>query len=111
MSSKPKCHFSYKTLIAKIGNSYKGYEELECIQVPSFTKTISEKACLGKGWYGGMTEVKKTFDRFFVIMKDNKPFGLLDNPYDEDSQIKTDILPLNAKYFPEIINFIKTLNK
>lgn len=41
----------------------------------------------------------------------NKPFGLLDNPYDEDSQIKTDILPLNTNYFPEIINFIKTLNK
>ena len=43
-------------------------------------------------------------------MKDNKPFGLLDSPYEEDSLIKTDILPLNANNYPEITNFIKTLN-
>lgn len=48
----------------------------------------------------------KIFDKHLCL-----PFGLLDNPYEENSLIKTDILPLNDNYFPEIVNFIKTLNK
>ena len=52
MSSNPKCYFNYKTLTAKVGNYTKGYEELECIQVPTFKRTILEKESLKNGWYG-----------------------------------------------------------
>ena len=59
MSSNPKCYFNYKTLTAKVGNYTKGYEELECIQVPTFKRTILEKESLKNGWYGTKQEVWK----------------------------------------------------
>lgn len=110
MSSLPKAYFNYATLQAKIGNSYKGYEELECIQVPTFTKIKLERTDEGNGWYGGKEKVTKKYDRFFVIIKDNKPFGVLLEPYHQSSGIASDIHPINKKfYFKEINDFINSL--
>lgn len=108
--SLPKCYFNYSTLIAKVGNSYKGYEELKCVQVTPFTKQVEQRESLGGGWYGSMETVTKTFDRYFIIIKDNKPFGVLLEPYHEIHNIKSDIHPLDCKWFhQEIKSFILKL--
>ena len=110
--SLPKCYFNYSTLIAKVGNSYKGYEELKCVQVPAFTKQVKERESLGGGWYGSMETVTKTFDRYFIILKDDKPYGVLIEPYHEVTSIKSDIHPLDCKWFhQEIKSFILKLQQ
>ena len=109
MSSNPKCYFNYKTLTAKVGNYTKGYEELECIQVPTFKRTILEKESLKNGWYGTKQEVEKVYDYYFIILKHNKPFDVLYNPY--GTNIKSDIISINANHpHPEILKFIEKLN-
>jgi hypothetical protein len=108
--SLPKCYFNYSTLIAKVGNSYKGYEELKCVQVTPFTKQVKERESLGEGWYGSIETVTKTFDSYFVILKDDKPFGVLLDPYHEITRIKSDIHPLDCKWLStEIKSFILKL--
>ena len=108
MSSLPKAYFDYNTLKAKVGNSYKGYEELSCLQVPTFTKTVLERSDEGGGWYGAKEKVTKKYDKFFVILKDNKPYGVLLEPY--NITIASDIHPINKKfYFKEINDFINFL--
>ncbi len=108
--SFPKCYFDYNTLIAKVGNSYKGYKELQCIQVTPFTKQNKEKESLGNGWYGGLILVTKTYDKYFAIIENGKIIGILNHPYYQN--IKSDILPINYKYHPaEVIEFIKHFNK
>lgn len=103
--SLPKCHFNYSTLIAKVGNSRKGYHELRCIQVPPFTKQVKERESLGGGWYGSIGTVTRKFDRYFIVMKDNKPYGVLLEPYHEAT--KSDIYPLDTKWIAkEIKSFI-----
>jgi len=110
MSSLPKCHFNYSTLIAKVGNTYKGFEELQCIQIPTFKRKVSEKEWLGNGWYGEKRLIEKVYNKYFIILKDNKPFGVLYNPYHEKYNIKSDIFPLDYDHpFKEIGNFIKSI--
>ena len=107
MSSLPKCYFNYATLIATVGNSYKGYDELSCIQIPPFTKQELERESLGNGWYGSKVLITKVYDRYYVIIKDTKIYGILMYPYHQDLKIKSDIYPINYKYFlPEIKHFI-----
>ena len=106
--SLPKCYFNYDTLIAKVGNSYHGFEELNCVRVPAFTKEVYERSDAGGGWYGAKELVTYEYTQYFVIMKDDKPFGVLYYPYHEE--IKNDIWPVNARHpFKEIKDFINTL--
>ena len=106
MNSLPKCYFNYDTLVAKVGNKYKGYKELQCIKIPTFTKQFRERQSLGNGWYGDIIIVDKIFDKYFIILENNIPIGVLNHPYYQD--IKSDILPINYKYHPkEVITFIK----
>jgi hypothetical protein len=110
--SLPKCYFNYSTLIAKVGNSYKGYEELTCVQVTPFTKQVKERECLGNGWKGAEQIVDRVFDRYFIILKDDKPYGVLLDPYHEITRIKSDIHPLDCKWFDtEIKSFILKLQQ
>lgn len=110
--SLPKCYFNYSTLIAKVGNSNKGYQELKCVQVTPFTKQVKERESLGGGWYGSTETVTKTFDRYFIILKDNKPYGVLLEPYHEVTRIKSDIHPLDCKWLAtEIKSFILKLQQ
>ncbi len=111
MSSLPKCYFNYNTLKAKVGNIHKGYEELNCLKVPTFTKTKLERSDEGNGWYGAKEKVTYTHNDWFIIMKDNKPFGILMSPYIQET-IKSDIHPLNTKKLHYIVkNFINQLTK
>lgn len=106
MQQFPKCHFDYSTLIAKVGNIYKGYKELQCIQVPTFTKEEKEREDLGGGWYGGLISVTKTYDKYFVIIENDEIVGVLNHPYYQN--IKSDILPIDYKYHPqEVVKFIE----
>lgn len=83
--SLPKCNFDRDKLIAKVGNIYKGFRELECIQVPVFKKMIKEKEDLGGGWYSSKSiMVEKTFDGYYVIMENDKPFGVIYCAYPKD---------------------------
>lgn len=110
MSSLLKCYFNYSTLIAKVGNTYKGFEELQCIQIPTFKRKVLEKEDLGNGWYGEERLVEKVYDKYFIILKNNKPFGVLYRPHHEKRNIKSDIFPLNYNHpFKEISNFIKSI--
>lgn len=108
MSSCPKCHFNYNTLEAKVGNKIKGYETLNCLPVPIFKRIIKERESLGNGWYGSNKVDVEYEYKCFIIMKNNKPFGILINPYHEES-IKNDIISIDSKTCIEIDNFIKTL--
>jgi hypothetical protein len=112
MSCLPKCYFNYSTLTAKVGNIYKGYEELPCIQIPTFKRKVKERESLGNGWYGGMEIVEKVYDKCFIIIKDNKPFGVLQHPYHESNNIKSDILPITHKLVhKEITDYINKTYK
>ena len=71
MSSFPMCYFNKDTLIAKTGNSYKGYKELPCIKIPKYTRTFMGKIDEGDGWYSKGLETK-TYDKCFAIIEDNK---------------------------------------
>ena len=109
MSTLPKCYFDYESLIAKVGNSHKGYKELQCIQIPPFTKQEWERESLGNGWYGGKILVTNTYDRCFAIIENNKVVGILLKPY--HYTIKSDIYPIDYKYpYKEIEDFIKSFN-
>ena len=104
--SLPKCYFEYKTLTAKVGNIHKGYEILQCLQVPPFTKIVEERESLGNGWYGDRIQVEKTFDKYFIVVRDNKPIGVLYHPIEN---MKCDIMPLWYKYYPEVTEFISSI--
>jgi len=105
-----KCYFNYSTLKAKVGNSIKGYEELDCVQVPTFKRVILEKESLGNGWYGSKQKVEKTYNNYFIILKNNKPFGVLYEPYSEKHNIKSNIIDINFNHpHSEITKFIKIL--
>lgn len=105
-----KCFFNYDTLIAKTGNTHKGYEDLNCIKVPTFNIQVWEREDAGNGWFGGKELVTKTMDRVFIVMKDNKPHGVLINPYHQDFSIKSDILSLDSKFPQQVKDFIHQLN-
>ena len=105
MSSFPMCYFNYNTLIAKTGNSYKGYKELSCVKIPTFTRTFIGKIDEGNGWYSKGLETK-TYDKCFIIIENDKPIGVLIDP----STGKNVIYPINYKHLPnEIKVFINTI--
>ena len=110
--SLPKCYFNYSTPIAKVGNSYKGYEELKCVQVPAYKRNVKKRESLGGGWYGSKETVTEEFKWNFIILKDDKPYGVLIHPYGEITRIKSDIHPLDTKWFhQEIKSFILKLQE
>jgi hypothetical protein len=107
MSSLPKCHFNYETLKAKIGN-----KELQCVQIPPFTKQKLEREDAGNGWYGAKVLVTKTYDKYFAIIENGKIRGILIEPYHQVHSILSDIYPLDYNYpHKEIKDFIKSYNK
>lgn len=104
MSSFPMCYFNSTTLIAKTGNSYKGYKELPCIKIPTYTRTYIGDIDEGDGW-SSKKLVTETYDRCFAIIEDNKVIGILINPLQEG--YKNVIHPINYKYLhKEIKDFI-----
>lgn len=106
MSSFPMCYFNIETLIAKTGNSYKGYKELLCIKIPTYTRTFMGKIDEGNGWYSKGLETK-TYDSCFAIIEDNKIIGILIEPI----QGKNIIYPIDYKHLHrEIKTFIKSFN-
>lgn len=108
MSSLKKCYFNYDTLEAKVGNVVKGYEILNCLKVPTFKRNKKERESLGNGWYGEKITVEVIYDKCFIIIKDNKPFGLLIDPYYEPT-IKSNIYAIDKPQFKEIEHFIKNI--
>lgn len=107
----PKAFFNYDTLKATVGSIYKGYTELDCVQVPPFKKTTMERTDEGGGWVSAYkVPVTKEYDSFFVIMKNNKPYGVLLNPHHQSVNISNNIYPITNKFqHKEINNFINSL--
>ena len=109
--SFPKALFNLTDLTVKVGNKIKGYEILPVLKVPTFKRIVLERESLGNGWYGSKEKVEKIYDRYYIIMKEGNPYGILSEPYIHDN-IKSDILPLNGVSYIEVNQFIlDILNK
>lgn len=106
--SYAKCHFNKSNLTARVGNIYKGYETLQCVQVTPFTKTVKELEGNLEDGYSYVT-VDKLFDHYYVLLKNNLPFGLLIDPFDITyNYISSEIYPLNHPW-KEVSEFITQL--
>jgi len=105
----PKAIYSHELNTCVVRNkATNSHDILPCLKVPTYYSIVRERSDEGNGWYGPMQSVKKAYKDTFIIVKDNKLYGILYSPY--HMGIRTDIYQVSDKTPKEVMDFIKKHN-